>query len=86
MKISGVHELAEPTIAAGESWQDFVADKSAFEDYDVDAAAAARLRVRRLGPARHRAPDRRALTDAARRWHRHIDPVVQGRRTRRRHR
>ena len=34
-----MHELAEPTIAAGETWQDFVADKSAFEDYDVDAAA-----------------------------------------------
>jgi xylose isomerase len=35
-----VAELGEPTLGSGESVQDFLADKSAFEDYDVDAAGA----------------------------------------------
>ncbi|MEO6082095.1 MAG: xylose isomerase [Umezawaea sp.] len=35
-----VAELGESTIGSGESVQDFLADKSAFEDYDVDAAGA----------------------------------------------
>jgi xylose isomerase len=37
---SGAHELATPTLAAGESHRDLLADRSAFEDFDVDAAAA----------------------------------------------
>ncbi|AYY14237.1 xylose isomerase [Actinobacteria bacterium YIM 96077] len=32
-----VPELAEPTLAPGESLQDLVADRSAYEDYDADA-------------------------------------------------
>jgi xylose isomerase len=35
-----VAELGEPTLAAGETTEAFLADKSAFEDYDVDAAGA----------------------------------------------
>jgi len=31
--------LAEPTLTAGETWQDLAADRSAFEDFDVEAAA-----------------------------------------------
>ncbi|HWO68154.1 MAG TPA: xylose isomerase [Umezawaea sp.] len=35
-----VAELGEPTLAAGETTESFLADKSAFEDYDVDAAGS----------------------------------------------
>ncbi|MGY1773162.1 xylose isomerase [Blastococcus sp. SYSU D00813] len=35
-----VPELAQPTLAAGETYEDLLADRSAFEDFDVDAAAA----------------------------------------------
>ena len=31
--------LAEQTLTAGETWQDLAADRSAFEDFDVEAAA-----------------------------------------------
>ncbi len=34
---AGVPELSVPTLAAGESWQDLVADRSAFEDADPQA-------------------------------------------------
>ncbi len=34
-----VAELATPTLAAGESYDDLLADRSAFEDFDVEAAA-----------------------------------------------
>src|SRR5690625_2087102 len=37
---SGVFTLAEPTLAEGESLADFLADRSAFEDFDVEAEAA----------------------------------------------
>src|SRR5690554_70800 len=36
---SGVLELSEPTMAEGETVEQFLADRSAFEDFDVDAAA-----------------------------------------------
>ncbi len=36
---SGVLELAQPTLAEGETLADLLADKSAFEDLDVDAVA-----------------------------------------------
>ena len=39
MEYSGVFSLAEPTLAEGESLADFVADRSAFEDYDPTPAA-----------------------------------------------
>ncbi|MGY1643052.1 xylose isomerase [Geodermatophilus sp. SYSU D00703] len=34
-----VPELARPTLAEGESYEDLLADRSAFEEFDVDAAA-----------------------------------------------
>jgi xylose isomerase len=34
-----VPELATPTLAEGESYDDLLADRSAFEDFDADAAA-----------------------------------------------
>jgi xylose isomerase len=34
------HELAEPTLAAGETYADLLADRSVFEDFDADAQAA----------------------------------------------
>ena len=37
---SGVYGLSEPTLAEGESLDDFLADRSAYEDFDTDAAAA----------------------------------------------
>jgi xylose isomerase len=36
---SGAEELAMPTLAEGESYQDLLSDRAAFEDFDVDAAA-----------------------------------------------
>ncbi|MEB7504002.1 xylose isomerase [Arthrobacter koreensis] len=36
---SGVGELAEPTLAAGESTADLLADAASFEEFDADAAA-----------------------------------------------
>jgi len=38
MAAAGVATLHEPTLNAGESVEDFLADRSAFEDYDADAA------------------------------------------------
>jgi xylose isomerase len=38
MAASKILELAEPTLAAGETHADLLADRSAFEDYDYDAA------------------------------------------------
>jgi xylose isomerase len=35
-----VGELATPTLASGESYHDLLADRSAFEDFDVEAAGA----------------------------------------------
>jgi xylose isomerase len=35
-----VPELREPTLAAGETFEDLLADRSAFEDFDADAVAA----------------------------------------------
>ncbi|MCW2635066.1 MAG: xylose isomerase [Blastococcus sp.] len=37
---AGVPELAVPTLGEGESYDDLLADRSAFEDFDADAAAA----------------------------------------------
>ena len=37
---SRVGELATPTLGAGESYDDLLADRSAFEDFDADAAGA----------------------------------------------
>ncbi|MFW6092106.1 MAG: xylose isomerase [Actinomycetota bacterium] len=40
LQASKVPELAVPTLAAGESYADLLADRSSFEDFDPDAAAA----------------------------------------------
>ena len=37
---SGVADLAVPTLSPGESYQDLLADRSAFEDFDADAVGA----------------------------------------------
>jgi len=39
MAASGIAELAQPTLAAGESVADLLADDSAFESYDADKSA-----------------------------------------------
>jgi xylose isomerase len=38
MTAAGVAELATPTLKPGETVQDLLADRSAFEDYDADKA------------------------------------------------
>ena len=38
MAAARVPELAVPTLAEGESWSDLLADRGAFEDFDVEAA------------------------------------------------
>ncbi len=40
LEASGVFELAEPTLSAGESLDDLLADTSAYEDLDVDEVAS----------------------------------------------
>lgn len=40
LEASGVYELAQPTLGEGESLADLLADRSAFEDLDVEAVAA----------------------------------------------
>ncbi|MGC9668339.1 xylose isomerase [Planosporangium sp. 12N6] len=40
LEASRVAQLSVPTLAPGESYADLVADRSAFEDFDIDAAAA----------------------------------------------
>ena len=84
---SQVAELSQPTLDAGETYADLLADRSAFEDFDADAAARAGLRLRPAQPARRRAPARRPeALDGARRRGRLVDPVLQGGRPRRRDR
>jgi xylose isomerase len=39
MRHAGLFELAESTLAPGESISDLLSDRSAFEDFDPDAAA-----------------------------------------------
>ncbi|HEY7050029.1 MAG TPA: xylose isomerase [Jatrophihabitantaceae bacterium] len=48
VEATGVAELASPTLAPGESVADLLADRSAFEDYDPDAAGARGYGVARL--------------------------------------
>jgi xylose isomerase len=40
MQAARVAELARPTLGEGESIEDLLADRTAFEDFDVEAAAA----------------------------------------------
>jgi xylose isomerase len=39
LELSGVNELAQPTVGAGESTADLLADRAAFEDFDADKSA-----------------------------------------------
>lgn len=39
LKYSGIEELAQPTLAEGETVQDLLNDRSAFEDFDADKVA-----------------------------------------------
>ncbi len=41
-------QLAQPTVADGETWQQLAADRTAFEEFDVDAAARRRSHYERL--------------------------------------
>jgi len=43
-----VAELAQPTLSDGESYEDLLADRSAFEDFDAEAAGARGAGVVRL--------------------------------------
>jgi xylose isomerase len=43
-----VPELARPTLADGENYEDLLADRSAFEDFDAEAAGARGAGVVRL--------------------------------------
>jgi len=39
LQAAGSPLLAEPTLASGETWQDLVADRSSFEEFNVEVAA-----------------------------------------------
>ena len=52
---AGVHDLAQPTLAEGETLEDFLATDDGF---DPEKAGRARLRLRPAPPARRRAPRR----------------------------
>jgi xylose isomerase len=45
---AGVPESAQPTLAEGESYEDLLRDRSAFEDFDADAAGARSVGAVRL--------------------------------------
>jgi xylose isomerase len=48
LRASGLDELARPTLSPGETWQSLTADRSAFEDFDVEAAAQRGFAFERL--------------------------------------
>jgi xylose isomerase len=48
LEASGAGELAVPTLGEGETWESLRADPKAFEEYDVDAAAARGYGVARI--------------------------------------
>jgi xylose isomerase len=41
MAASRIGELREPTLGAGETYNDLLADRSAFEDFDADEVGVA---------------------------------------------
>jgi hypothetical protein len=57
-----IAQLPVPTLAAGESYDDLLADRSAFEDFDADAAGRRGPGRGAPHPTRRRAPARGALT------------------------
>lgn len=56
MEEASVYELAQPTLDPGETIDDFLADRSAYEDFDADAKGA-RIPLRRALPSRNATPD-----------------------------
>jgi xylose isomerase len=64
---SRVAELAEPTLGPGETLADLLADRSAYEDFDADAAGERGYGVRAPQPAGARAPARGSLSYPAER-------------------
>jgi len=48
MAAAKVRDMAQPTLAPGESYKELLADRSAFEDFDADAAGAQGYGVVRL--------------------------------------
>jgi xylose isomerase len=48
LRASRLDQLAQPTLAEGETWQDLTADRSAFEEFDVEAAAQRGFAFERL--------------------------------------
>lgn len=48
LQASGVLELSQPTLGAGETLTDLLADRSAFEDFDAEAAGAREYHFVRL--------------------------------------
>jgi xylose isomerase len=48
LEASGATELTVPTVDAGETWETLRSDTTAFEEYDVDAAAARGYGVARI--------------------------------------
>src|SRR5581483_794766 len=48
LRASRLHELAQPTLNAGETPADLRADRSTFEDFDVEAAAKRGMAFERL--------------------------------------
>jgi len=48
MVAAGIPDLATPTLRPGETYQDLLADRSAFEDFDADARAERGAGVTRI--------------------------------------
>ena len=65
LEAAGVAELADPTLDEGETYEQLLADRSAFEDYDIDAGPHQGLRLRPDPAARPRAPPRRPVSRRA---------------------
>ena len=63
LEAAKVPELSTPTLGAGETIGELLADRSAFEDFDA-ARRRQGLRVREAAATRARAPARRPLTRA----------------------
>jgi xylose isomerase len=48
MAAAGVPELSRPTLAPGETLADLLGDRSAYEDFDAEAAGKRATNVERL--------------------------------------
>ncbi len=85
LAVSGVADLAKPTLNPGETVADLLADRSAFEDFDADKAGERGYGYVRLEPAgasstcMRRMPVDATGVETARRRGRLVDAVVHGR-------